>query len=155
MLRKPTLRIAKPLPPIFRKIRNQTNYMKFYVLSGFYKMLPMNSKNGFYFFLLIAALLLLLSSCGKYLEGTGYVYAEETRLPIKNVLVKAYIDHPSPDAFQMQTHTDTTGGYYVRTSKVGCGFFCPDVVVQLIMEGYQSEIVKNPSGDTVFMKKEQ
>ena len=114
----------------------------------------MNTKTEFPFILFIASVLLLLSSCGKYLEGTGYVYADDTHLPIKNVLVKAYIDHPSPDAFQMQTHTDTTGGYFVRTSKVGCGFFCPNLVVKLIMDGYQTEIVKNPNSDTVFMKKD-
>ncbi len=110
------------------------------------------AKPGFFIFTTLFGLL-LFSSCGKYLEGTGYVYSEDTREPLKDVLVEAYIDHPATDAFQMQTHTDDTGSFYVRTDKVGCGFFCPDLVVQLVMDGYQTEIIKNPDGDTVFMKK--
>ena len=110
-------------------------------------------RTGFFVFV-ISGVLLLFSSCGKYLEGSGYVYSEETHKPLKDVLVEAYIDHPATDAFQMQTHTDDTGSYYVRSDKVGCGFFCPDLVVQLVLEGYQTEIIKNPNGDTVFMKKE-
>ncbi len=117
-------------------------------------MLSLNRKTLLLIIILIFNVIILLPSCGKYLDGIGYVYARDTHLPIENVLVKAYIDHPSPDAFQMQTHTGTNGGYYVYSDKIGCGFTCPDLVVQLIIDGYQSEIIKNPNGDTVFMKKE-
>ncbi len=105
------------------------------------------------FWVLILIFSISLASCGKYLEGTGYVYSAETNQPLVGALVKVYVEHPSTDTFQMQTHTDSTGAFYARSDKVGCGFFCPDLYVTIIADNYQSKIVKNPNNDTIYLNK--
>lgn len=96
---------------------------------------------------------LFLSSCQKVISGTGYVYDSVSRQPLEGVLVRAYLDHPSPDAFVMNTKTTVNGAYYVYTQPYSCSGTCPKLVVEIIKNGYQSAIVESPNNDTTYLVK--
>lgn len=102
------------------------------------------------FLLIIAAL--ITGGCQKIISGTGYVYDYKTRQPIEGAEVRAYLDHPSPDALVMTTQTQANGSYYVYTQPYSCSGTCPKIVVEIIKQGYQSAIVQSPNNDTTFLK---
>ncbi len=102
---------------------------------------------------LALALFVLLSfaGCQKTISGNGVVMAKDTGLPLKGVSVDAYLEHPSPDTYQMHTVTDASGRYFVSSDPQVCTGSCPDLYVKIVMPGYQSEYVKNPHNDTTWL----
>ncbi len=107
-------------------------------------------KNGL---LLALAFFVLLSfaGCQKTISGNGVVMAKDTGLPLKGVSIDAYLEHPSPDTYQMHTVTDASGRYFVSSDPQVCTGNCPDLYVKIVMPGYQSEYVKNPHNDTTWL----
>lgn len=96
-------------------------------------------------------LVLFASSCQKTISGNGVVMGKDTGLPLKGVSIDAYLDHPSPDAFQMHTTTNANGNYFVNTDSQVCTGSCPDLYVKIVMTGYVGTYVKNPHGDTTYL----
>lgn len=94
---------------------------------------------------------LVFSSCQKTISGNGVVMAKDTGLPLKGVSIDAYLEHPSPDTYQMHTVTDASGRYFVSSDPQVCTGSCPDLYVKIVMSGYQSEYVKNPHNDTTWL----
>jgi hypothetical protein len=94
------------------------------------------------------------TSCQKTFSGDGVVMDKDSGLPLRGVSVDAYLDHPSPDTYQMHTETDVHGRYFVTSDPQVCTGSCPDLVVKIILSGYTSEYVKNPHGDTTFLSRE-
>jgi len=103
--------------------------------------------------LLVFMLVLLVSSCQKTISGNGVVMDKDSGLPLKSVSISAYLDHPSPDTYQMSTVTDAKGSYVVYSAPQVCTGSCPSLYVQIVMAGYKSEYVKNPHGDTTYLLK--
>ncbi|MBN2639210.1 MAG: hypothetical protein JXR65_09015 [Bacteroidales bacterium] len=103
------------------------------------------------FFIILILTGILFSSCQKVISGAGYVYDSNTRQPIEGALIRAYLDHPSPDAFVMNTQTQSDGGYYVYTQPYACSGTCPKIVVEIIKNGYESAIVESPHNDTTYL----
>ena len=98
-------------------------------------------------------LVLFASSCRKTISGNGVVMDNASGLPLQGVSIDAYLEHPSPDTFQMHTVTNASGSYVVSSYPQVCTVSCPDLYVQIVMTGYKSEYVKNPHGDTTFLSK--
>ncbi len=98
--------------------------------------------------------ILSFSACEKAITGSGYVYDKVSRLPVWKANVTVYLEHPSPETLQMQTETDAHGAYVVASNPYACTGTCPDLVVSIVANGYQSEYVRNPNGDTTFLVKE-
>ncbi len=96
--------------------------------------------------------LFMLVSCQKTLSGNGVVLDKNTGLPVKGATVEAFLDHPSPDAFQMRTATGADGTYFVSSDPQVCTGSCPDLYVEISKAGYQGAYVKNPHGDTTFLQ---
>lgn len=105
------------------------------------------------FWFLGFALMLFASSCQKTISGNGVVMDKETGLPLKGVSVYTYLDHPSPDTYQMYTETDANGVYIVYSDPQVCTGSCPDLYVEIVMDGYSSAYVKNPHGDTTYLSR--
>ncbi len=95
---------------------------------------------------------LMLVSCQKTISGNGVVLDKNTGLPVNNAVVQAFLDHPSPDAFQMRTVTDASGRYFVSSDPQVCTGSCPDLYVEISKEGYEGAYIKNPHGDTTFLQ---
>jgi hypothetical protein len=109
------------------------------------------------FFIVTATVLftgLGFSSCQKIISGNGYVYDKSSRQAIAGAKVMVYLEHPSPETLQMQTETDNKGAYMAASMPYTCTGTCPDLVVSIVADGYQSEYVRNPNGDTTFLVKE-
>ena len=96
-------------------------------------------------------LLMFFSSCQKTISGNGVVIDKGSGLPIKGVSIDAYLEHPSPETFQMHTETDDKGNYFVYSNPQVCTGTCPALYVSIVMSGYVSEYVKNPHGDTTYL----
>jgi len=107
------------------------------------------------FFFLIVLGLMGLSSCEKTISGNGYVYDKVSQQPIAGATISVYLEHPSPDTFQMETETDNNGAYYAFSNPYSCTGSCPDLVVRIVADGYQLEYVRNPNGDTTFLARKQ
>jgi len=103
--------------------------------------------------ILLFAAILLLGSCQKKLTGAGYVFDKTSRQPIEGALVQAYLDHPSSDARVMSTYTAANGGYYVYSQPYSCTGTCPEIVVEISKDGYETEIVRSPNNDTTYLVK--
>jgi len=112
-----------------------------------------NKKNFFILFISLTMVVLGLSSCQKNIRGNGYVFDKQSGLAIEGATVRAYLEHPSPDTYQMQTNTDKHGSYFVNSQPYACSGTCPDLYVSIVANGYQLEYVKNPHGDTTFLLK--
>ena len=98
-------------------------------------------------------LVFFASSCQKTISGNGVVMDKDSGLPLKGVSVDAYLEHPSPDTFQMHTVTSSNGSYVVYSNPQVCTGSCPDLYVRIVMAGYKSEYVKNPHGDTTYLSR--
>lgn len=98
-------------------------------------------------------LILFASSCQKTISGNGVVIDKASGLPLPGVSIDAYLEHPSPDTFQMHTVTTANGSYVVYSDPQVCTGSCPDLYVRIVMAGYKSEYVKNPHGDTTYLSK--
>ncbi len=98
-------------------------------------------------------LVLFASSCQKTISGNGVVMDKDAGLPLKGVSISAYLEHPSPDTYQMSTVTDAKGNYVVYSAPQVCTGSCPGLYVQIVMAGYKPEYVKNPHGDTTYLLK--
>ncbi len=96
-------------------------------------------------------LLMFFSSCQKTISGNGVVIDKGSGLPLKGVSIDAYLEHPSPETFQMHTETDDKGNYFVYSNPQVCTGTCPALYVSIVMSGYVSEYVKNPHGDTTYL----
>ncbi len=101
--------------------------------------------------LLSVGMVFFLMSCQKIISGNGVVMDKDTGLPLKGVSVDAYLEHPSPDTFQMHTQTDAKGNYVVSSNPQSCTGSCPDIYVEILFTGYSSAYVKNPHGDTTWL----
>ncbi len=99
-------------------------------------------------------LLLFATSCQKTISGNGVVMDKDSGMPLKGVSIDAYLEHPSPDTYQMHTETNTHGAYVVYSDPQVCTGNCPDLYVEIVLSGYSSAYVKNPHGDTTFLLKE-
>jgi len=97
--------------------------------------------------------LLFFASCEKTISGNGVVMDKTSGLPLQDATVKAYLEHPSPDTYQMQTSTDNKGRYFVSSTPQVCTGNCPDLYVEIYKDGYSSAIVENPYGDTTWLSK--
>ncbi len=95
-----------------------------------------------------------LSSCQKIISGKGYVYDQVSKQPIAGATILVYLEHPSPESMQMQTETDSKGAYTAASMPYACTGTCPALVVGIVANGYQSQYIKNPDGDTTFLVKE-
>ncbi len=96
-------------------------------------------------------LLMFFSSCQKTISGNGVVIDNGSGLPLKGVSIDAYLEHPSPETFQMHTETDDKGNYFVYSNPQVCTGTCPALYVSIVMSGYVSEYVKNPHWDTTYL----
>ncbi len=94
-----------------------------------------------------------LWSCQKAVSASGYVVDSTSKFPLNNVLIEAFLNHPSPDAFVMRTRTNQEGAYYVYTQPFPCTGTCPELVVQISLDGYQPQTIKNPHNDTTYLVK--
>jgi hypothetical protein len=97
--------------------------------------------------------LLFFASCEKTISGNGVVMDKTSGMPLKEATVNAYLDHPSPDTYQMQTTTDDQGRYFVSSDPQVCTGSCPDLYVEIYKDGYSSAIVKNPDNDTTWLSR--
>jgi len=95
--------------------------------------------------------IMVFSSCQKTISGNGVVMNKASGMPLKGVSVRAYLEHPSPDTFQMQTTTDVHGNYFVSSVPQVCTGSCPALYVEITMQGYTSAYVKNPHNDTTWL----
>ncbi len=91
------------------------------------------------------------SSCQKTISGNGVVMDKISGMPLKGVSIDAYLEHPSPDTYQMHTETDADGRYTVYSDPQVCTGSCPELYVKIVKEGYSSEYVKNPHNDTTWL----
>ncbi len=107
------------------------------------------------FFFVTFVVSISLSSCQKIISGNGYVYDQVSKQPIAGATILVYLEHPSPETMQMQTETDSKGAYTAASMPYACTGTCPALVVGIVANGYQSEYVRNPNGDTTFLLKEQ
>jgi hypothetical protein len=98
--------------------------------------------------------LLVASSCQKTISGNGVVMDKDSGLPLQGVSIDAYLEHPSPDTYQMRTETDSNGVYFVYSDPQVCTGTCPELYVEIVLSGYSSAYVKNPHGDTTYLTKE-
>ncbi len=105
------------------------------------------------FYLIFLVGIISFSSCQKTISGNGYVFDKEKGVPVVGASVSAYLDHPGSETLQMQTETDKQGAYIVASQPYACTGSCPDLVVSIVADGYQSEYVRNPHGDTTFLAK--
>ena len=113
-------------------------------------------KNRFLFqFFIVIVFAIGLSSCEKVISGNGYVYGKPDRQPIAGAAITVYLEHPSSETVQMYTETDQQGAYKAFSNPYVCTGTCPDLVIRIEADGYQSEYVRNPNGDTTFLLKEQ
>jgi hypothetical protein len=96
---------------------------------------------------------LFASSCQKTISGNGVVIGKASGLPLQGVSIDAYLEHPSPDTFQMHTITSADGSYVVYSNPQVCTGSCPDLYVRIVKTGYKSEYVKNPHGDTTYLSR--
>jgi len=95
--------------------------------------------------------LLVFASCQKTISGNGVVMAKDTGLPVKGASIDAYLEHPSPDTWQMHTVTDAAGRYFVSSDPQVCSGNCPEIYVKIVKAGYRSEYVKGPHNDTTWL----
>lgn len=96
----------------------------------------------------------LFSACQKIISGHGYVYDKSSGQPIAGAGIMVYLEHPSPETLQMQTETDKKGAYTAASMPYACTGTCPDLVISIVANGYQSEYVRNPNGDTTYLVKQ-
>lgn len=100
-------------------------------------------------------ILLFLAACVSegITSGDGYAFDAKTRQPLDSVLVKSYYRKKGGKQFKRQMVTDTTGYFHGSTGLVGCpGDECPDLIIELIKEGYVTREVINPYKDSVYLE---
>jgi hypothetical protein len=99
-------------------------------------------------------LLLVLTSCEGYTDGEGYVFDVKTNKPLEGVLVRSYARRGGKSKYQtVEMTTDSTGYFYGTTQLSKCIPDCPDLVVELIKDGYKTIEYTNPRKDTVYLEK--
>lgn len=93
------------------------------------------------------------ASCESITEGNGYVYSADTRMPIKDAIIEQYSTKRKGRQEQGTTSTDENGYFTATTGLVGCSNQCPKLLVIIKKDGYISEEIINPLGDTIFLRK--
>ena len=109
-------------------------------------------KENFNAYLILLLVLLSTTSCESIVEGNGHVYSYEDKTPISGATIEQYSTQRNGMKEQGHTFTDENGYFEATTGLVGCGTDCPDLYVIIKKEGYQSQQMENPLGDTIFLK---
>jgi len=94
----------------------------------------------------LCAIFCLLYACEGIVHGSGYVFDEITRQPLDGVQIENSRNEET-------SLTDSTGHFNAEVF-VGCGCNpdCGGIIISLSKEGYQTLEIKNPMGDTLFLK---